>query len=141
MHLSTQDKIITMMGNRAQALNQCMTISTAGVSFTSPPATERACGYDVEAGQFLVDGDSGEANQCYFNAEDYQQYLLGSKQTMVQESYINIEDEAHKQADFVGESVAYETGDLIVEKKNNSGKNQHHQKQTQLNLTTQHQSA
>lgn len=69
MPASTQAKIFPVMGNRA--LNQCMTISTAGVSFNSPPATERACGYDVEAGQFIVDAESGEANHCYFNAEDY----------------------------------------------------------------------
>jgi hypothetical protein len=56
----------------ARALNQCMTISTAGMSFNSPPATERACGYDVEAGQFIVDEDSGEAIHYYYNAEDYQ---------------------------------------------------------------------
>lgn len=49
-----------------------MTISTAGMSFNSPPATERACGYDVEAGQFIVDEDSGEAIHYYYNAEDYQ---------------------------------------------------------------------
>ena len=48
MPASAQAKMIPMMANRA--LNQCMTISTAGVSFNSPPATERAHGYDVEAG-------------------------------------------------------------------------------------------
>lgn len=66
---SAQSKVVTHMN--ARALNQCMTISTAGMSFNSPPATERACGYDVEAGQFIVDEDSGEAINYYYNAEDY----------------------------------------------------------------------
>jgi len=60
MPASAPAKMMPLTGTRA--LNQCMTISTAGVSFNSPPATERACGYDVEAGQFIVDAESGEAN-------------------------------------------------------------------------------
>jgi len=44
------------------AFTKCLTSSTAGISFNSPPATDRACGYDFDPnGGQMVDINSIEA--------------------------------------------------------------------------------
>ena len=61
---------------------------------------------------------------------------------MAQDSYINIEDEnAQNYAEFSGKNIEYDANELTVDKKNNSGKQENHQKQNQLSLNCQHQSA
>jgi hypothetical protein len=83
------------------AFAKCLTSSTAGISFNSPPATERACGYDFDPnGGQMVDINSMEAAQFYY-AEEYplasgKNNSAEAQQSMknVQNSdYINIEDE------------------------------------------------
>jgi len=64
------------------AFNKCLTNSTAGISFNSPPATERACGYDFDPnGGQMVDINSIEAAQFYY-AEECQ--MLSAKNNSAQ---------------------------------------------------------
>ena len=54
-----------------------MTTSTAGMSFNSPPATERACGFDNE--DYMEDCEANQANfemkpkrSSYINIQNFE---------------------------------------------------------------------
>lgn len=80
------------------AFAKCLTSSTAGISFNSPPATDRAYGYEFDPnGGQIVDVNSMEAAQFYCS-EEYP--IVGGKnissqahQNVQNSDYINIEDE------------------------------------------------
>ena len=66
-----------------------MTTSTAGMSFISPPGTERAFGYD---GGYMVDIDSAEG-PIYYNIEQNAYFQAIPDKYVENENYINIEDD------------------------------------------------
>lgn len=78
------------MPNASKGFPAAITTSTAGMSFNSPPATERVHGYDVE-------GDTDEPN--YYGVDPVQLFKSGKRTSFINIQNFDNEADGHHQSD------------------------------------------